>query len=561
MKKIKITKEQAMMLEGLSSKKKVMKITEDQFDRIKGLVDLNNEAVSPMTKQFTRALPDNESRNNFIKNVKGETKIKGIMESNEELWSEFVNELYGLTESGSNQYEKLIGLMELNGYLENRKIKKSKFNDDKDLAKDVILSGVYRLKETGSPYQAIEEMEKSYEDIVKSFRDQLSQKSSKEFSQDDINTKLSDIRQKELERRKKESGEISEDVDNSGTIVGLDILNHFPFNQLPDTRKDADWVKGVAGWGKVYLPSIDSNGLTQIVAKEDFTYREVKGPKMVHKFSGYIEEFKDRFGEEPVFKINPEGSWYDKVVVINPKYLESKEIYDKGMQEWIDMDKSAGRSGGLDEITGADSSGAFVGKINQKPEFESNVPEEINGLTNLKKKDLEEVTTTISTGNSQYATPGFASSEFFGNKGKSGKAPVNKGITHKKTMLPGGKFVSENELAYPDGSFIEFDDCTKLNNNKEAQSGGCSVGAVDNVVKLKKKITESSKKTICNISTSSDVTEIAKLLDEVEIPNEYSDEISNLIKDAMYSQTKLGSDLDIINTTLRKIQNILCIPK
>lgn len=32
---------------------------------------------------------------------------------------------------------------------------------------------------------------------------------------------------------------------------------------------------------------------------------------------------------------------------------------------------------------------------------------------------------------------------------------------------------------------VEFDDCTKLNNNKEAQNGGCSVGAVDNVVKIK----------------------------------------------------------------------------
>ena len=54
-------------------------------------------------------------------------------------------------------------------------------------------------------------------------------------------------------------------------------------------------------------------------------------------------------------------------------------------------------------------------------------------------------------------------------------------------MFPNGKFVSENELTYPDGAFVDFDDCTKLNNNKEAQKGKCSVGAVDNVVKLKKK--------------------------------------------------------------------------
>lgn len=96
----------------------------------------------------------------------------------------------------------------------------------------------------------------------------------------------------------------------------------------------------------------------------------------------------------------------------------------------------------------------------------------------------------------QYATPGFSPSEFMGTKGKKGKAPVNKGVTHKDTMYPKGKFVKENlklkesnnqtDTAYPEGSFVEFDDCTKLNNNKEAQKGGCSVGAVDNVVKTKK---------------------------------------------------------------------------
>lgn len=43
---------------------------------------------------------------------------------------------------------------------------------------------------------------------------------------------------------------------------------------------------------------------------------------------------------------------------------------------------------------------------------------------------------------------------------------------------------------------VEFDDCTKLNNNKEAQNGGCSVGAVDGVVKVKEELyAEVAKKT------------------------------------------------------------------
>ena len=39
---------------------------------------------------------------------------------------------------------------------------------------------------------------------------------------------------------------------------------------------------------------------------------------------------------------------------------------------------------------------------------------------------------------------------------------------------------------WADGSFVEFDDCTKLNNNKKAQNSGCSTGAVDGVVKQRK---------------------------------------------------------------------------
>jgi hypothetical protein len=71
-----------------------------------------------------------------------------------------------------------------------------------------------------------------------------------------------------------------------------------------------------------------------------------------------------------------------------------------------------------------------------------------------------------------------------GTAGKKGKALVNKGVTHEKTMIPGGTFVGENKDLHG-GGFVEIDDCTKLNNNKKAQKGGCSTGAVDNVVTIK----------------------------------------------------------------------------
>jgi len=45
---------------------------------------------------------------------------------------------------------------------------------------------------------------------------------------------------------------------------------------------------------------------------------------------------------------------------------------------------------------------------------------------------------------------------------------------------------NSTSTAYPGGGFVEIDDCTKLDNNTVAQDGGCSQGAVDNVVKAVK---------------------------------------------------------------------------
>lgn len=41
----------------------------------------------------------------------------------------------------------------------------------------------------------------------------------------------------------------------------------------------------------------------------------------------------------------------------------------------------------------------------------------------------------------------------------------------------------KTQTTYKNGEMVGFDSCTKLNNNKEAEKGGCSVGAVDKVAK------------------------------------------------------------------------------
>lgn len=122
-----------------------------------------------------------------------------------------------------------------------------------------------------------------------------------------------------------------------------------------------------------------------------------------------------------------------------------------------------------------------------------------------KKDNTSETTTAASSG--AYVTPKvWAKSKKdwrFGNKpsyhpnGKLVKLENHSIILTKKQL----KMVMENftKTQWPNGEFVEFDDCVKLNNNKEAQNGGCSVGAVDNVVKTKKtKDSVISKKGIFN---------------------------------------------------------------
>lgn len=76
--------------------------------------------------------------------------------------------------------------------------------------------------------------------------------------------------------------------------------------------------------------------------------------------------------------------------------------------------------------------------------------------------------------------------------------------------------------AYPNGEMVDFDDCTKLNNNTKAQDGGCSQGAVDNVVKTKKTkhsvVAEVAKQTGRSIE---DVTRILKEYDGSERGGRY----------------------------------------
>ncbi len=133
---------------------------------------------------------------------------------------------------------------------------------------------------------------------------------------------------------------------------------------------------------------------------------------------------------------------------------------------------------------------------------------EFNALRDKLIKKIEvinpvmmEATTTISAGGDSgtfaYDAPVGDGSDFW----TAGNKMAKKGKTNEVVAREGKD--AKTDTQWPDGHFVEFDDCTKLNNNKVAQNGGCSTGAVDNVVK-----TKGSKNSV--ISDSSIYESIAK---------------------------------------------------
>lgn len=113
----------------------------------------------------------------------------------------------------------------------------------------------------------------------------------------------------------------------------------------------------------------------------------------------------------------------------------------------------------VEETTTAASSGSFVapfGMVNKRE-----MPVDVN---KMKVPVVRESTMTSAVGD--YDISAIPS---YNRDGSVKKVPKTKAQTNTQ---------------YADGAFVEFNDCTKLNN--KPAGAGCSQGAVDNVVKLKK---------------------------------------------------------------------------
>ena len=163
----------------------------------------------------------------------------------------------------------------------------------------------------------------------------------------------------------------------------------------------------------------------------------------------------------------------------------------------------------VEEMTGAASSGAFTGPLggsSNGPKIDKN-----NTPANALISDEEEFlggkkideTTSAAGGTPQSSSSGQYTQPAIWAKDKKNWA------ANKKTQ-------------YPNGEMVEFDPCTKLNNNKSAQNGKCSQGAADNVVKTHKTkgsvISKSIYETIAK-KTGKTVKEVKNIIETKVLKN------------------------------------------
>ena len=163
MKKIKISEQQAKMLKDLG-KTKVLKITQEQYSRIVELEKLN-EVHKPIELAFRQNL-SNAARKDFNKMEEGQSgKINEIYE----MYESFISELYGVNENTEKKHGKLIKLMELAGLVNNNRLVKEKFNNDKNLVEYVMCEALYEMHNGCSEYKVMEMIEQQL-DLFKDYQ-------------------------------------------------------------------------------------------------------------------------------------------------------------------------------------------------------------------------------------------------------------------------------------------------------------------------------------------------------------------------------------------------------
>jgi len=298
--------------------------------------------------------------------------------------------------------------------------------------------------------------------------------------------KIDDSLKNELLNFYGKDGKIVAALNNVGESTGAASSGSFvapmSIGSVDNGKSPAEEMKNVIG-------EVDNNPLSGLVGLElgdnDHNYFKVKEIRK--------KTPTDKGIERALITLTQDGQLIDSHLLFqyNPHNGVSALLYNKDYEKLLDAEKAfpivyhdnlakiseiLKKSFSMAESTGAASSGAYVQpKIWAKDE---------KNWRNAKKP-------AIPNGKIVDPTTDMNMQITENEVKKSGKLLKEFNIKqahelHKKYDKNYDNKFATIEEEVQDGGQVSFDDCTLFNNNKEAENGKCSVGAVDDVVKIKK---------------------------------------------------------------------------
>lgn len=388
MKKIKITEQQAKMLKELD-KKKVLKITQEQYNKILKLEQLNETSLSdPITREFQK---------NLSSGAKKDIRSTRLPESIKEMYKEFINELYSINEGSEKKYEKLIKLMETSGLIKRNKIVKEKFNGDKSIVEYVICEGLYEMSNGSSHYRAMERIEEALSDYNSTYNITSLQRQAKQIpTEKEIEDKLDYNRNRELYRRKKEESDWKKMLNTSKQLEEMD---NYPMGASDDPRAPFNQTNNLSNpiTSKNIIYTVEwYDGYNAILKKGDELFLFNMGSVSKDDYSEYAKrEITTDYDEEGPYSLYSDEFEVNKDVIeryindnlINLSIGNGYQAYEQGIYDIVKFDDELkelfsdelSNVSTFNEVTSASSSGSYTGLFSGE-KYKSNVSDEIDGL-------------------------------------------------------------------------------------------------------------------------------------------------------------------------------------
>lgn len=340
-------------------------------------------------------------------------------------------------------------------------------------------------------------------DMVKSGIQQHLVKPETSKSKEEIAAKLKALRDKELERRKTDLGEsegFSEDALAVKMFNDLNQESYVPMGKRNEGFMDRIVLQRLMKDGYVdYDTDVDYDNGHAIGAQDFYWFNDagrqnITSPEQLkdeYFYSSYEKNpEKGMFGEEAVDEttgaassgafVAPMGSEpvkrtiFETGLVGNYTHFAINKNTNKIVNGWdyrgVENDDIKNYSSiDLKDMFPENKLSDFLITTTKNLEKKGISPFDIN---NWDQAGLNETTTTASAGNFQYDANAFP------NIGRNGEFK-NKSVKESFSK-------AETTPQWSGGAFVDQPECSKMNNNKEAQNGGCNSGASSLKVNYKK---------------------------------------------------------------------------